>query len=50
MIDLDRPIREQLRLLRISDPLRYPAHFEYLGFVYDIVLTKRGQLQHGRRK
>lgn len=40
-IDIDKSIREQLALLRVSDPTRYPAFFEYHGHTYEIVLRKR---------
>tara|TARA_B100002003_G_scaffold223508_1_gene228069 strand:- start:12837 stop:13490 length:654 start_codon:yes stop_codon:yes gene_type:complete len=39
-IDPYRSIAEQFDLLRICDPGRYPAWFEYLGQKYKIVLEK----------
>ncbi|SDN36937.1 formyltransferase family protein [Afipia sp. GAS231] len=40
-IDPDRSIREQFDLLRICDPLRFPAFFELNGQMYDIEIRKR---------
>ena len=40
-IDLDRPLREQFNLLRVSDPLRYPAFFEVNSHIYEIILKRR---------
>ena len=40
-IDINRSIAEQLPLLRISDPVRYPAYFEKDGHTYEITLRKR---------
>lgn len=39
-VDIDKPLREYLNLLRISDPQRYPAFFEYAGQKYRIRLDK----------
>lgn len=41
-IDLDRPLRDSIPLLRIVDNDRYPAFFEYEGFTYELRITKRG--------
>ncbi|HLH51561.1 MAG TPA: formyltransferase family protein [Roseiarcus sp.] len=41
-IDPDRPLREQFNLLRVSDPSRYPAFFELNGYIYDLVIKRRG--------
>lgn len=41
-IDPRRSIDEQFNLLRVADPRRYPAFFEYLGQRYEIVLRKAG--------
>ncbi|MEZ6015077.1 MAG: formyltransferase family protein [Planctomycetota bacterium] len=40
-LDLDRPLREQLPLLRVSDPARYPAFFEHAGHLFELTLRKR---------
>jgi len=40
-IDPDRSIAEQFELLRVSDPERYPAFFEYRGVEYMIKLEKK---------
>lgn len=39
-IDPQKTIAEQFNLLRISDPKRYPAFFEYLGATYLIKIEK----------
>lgn len=40
-IDIDRSIRDQFDLLRVSDPERYPAFFEKDGFIFELTLKKR---------
>jgi len=42
-IDPDCSIAEQFELLRVSDPERYPAFFEYRGVEYMIKLEKKGK-------
>jgi methionyl-tRNA formyltransferase len=42
-IDIEKSIVEQLALLRVSDPGRYPAYFEKDGYIYEIVLRKRSR-------
>lgn len=42
-IDIERSIAEQLALLRVSDPARYPAYFEKDGHIYELVLRKRSR-------
>ena len=37
----ERSLAEQFDLLRIADPERYPAYFEYRGLTYDILIKKR---------
>lgn len=39
-LDLNKTIKEQFSLLRISDNERYPAYFTYNGFKYIIKITK----------
>jgi methionyl-tRNA formyltransferase len=39
-IDLNKPISEQFNLLRVCDPNRFPAYFEYLGHKYQITVRK----------
>jgi methionyl-tRNA formyltransferase len=39
-LDLDRPLREQFNLLRISDNERYPAFFEAAGHRYVLKIEK----------
>lgn len=39
-IDPTRPLAEFFDLLRIADPDRYPAHFEYRGQKYNIRIEK----------
>lgn len=39
-IDIDQPLRANLDLLRVSDPDRYPAFFEYRGQRYRLRLEK----------
>jgi methionyl-tRNA formyltransferase len=40
-IDPSRPLIESLPLLRVADPVRYPAFFEHQGHTYEVVLRKR---------
>lgn len=42
-VDPERSIAEQFDLLRIADPLRYPAFFDYRGQRYEIHLKKSGR-------
>lgn len=42
-IDINASIDQQFALLRVCDPLRYPAYFEKDGHTYEIVLRKRAQ-------
>lgn len=39
-IDPERSIAEQFNLLRVCDPIRYPAFFDYLGCRYIVKLEK----------
>jgi methionyl-tRNA formyltransferase len=39
-VDPSRPLAEQFDLLRVADPERYPAFFEYRGQVYRIRIDK----------
>ena len=39
-IDPHKSIVEQFNILRVSDPVRYPAFFDHLGSRYKIMLTK----------
>jgi len=39
-IDPSRTIAEQFNLLRVADPFRYPAFFEYMGQRYEIRINK----------
>jgi methionyl-tRNA formyltransferase len=39
-IDPNLTIAEQFDLLRISDPKRYPAFFEYRGYRYNLIIEK----------
>ena len=39
-LDLNKTIKEQFNLLRISDNERYPAYFKYNGLKYIIKITK----------
>lgn len=38
-LDPDKTLREQFQLLRVSDPLRYPAYFEIAGRRYEIRIS-----------
>lgn len=40
-IDINKSINDQFNLLRICDPNRYPAFFDYLGHRYEISIKKR---------
>lgn len=40
LLDIDESIRSQINLLRVCDPDRYPAYFDYLGQRYKIKLEK----------
>jgi methionyl-tRNA formyltransferase len=42
-LDPERSLAEQFDLLRVVDPERYPAYFEYRGASYDVVIKKRGK-------
>jgi methionyl-tRNA formyltransferase len=37
---MDRPLGEQFDLLRISDPMRYPAFFDWMGHRYVLRIEK----------
>lgn len=39
-IDVNKSIAEQFDLIRVCDPNRYPAYFEYLGIRYTLKLEK----------
>ena len=39
-IDLNRSLAEQFNLLRVADPERYPAFFEFQGHRYEVLLRK----------
>jgi methionyl-tRNA formyltransferase len=39
-IDVNKSIAEQFDLIRVCDPNRFPAYFEYLGFRYTLTLEK----------
>ena len=40
-IDPDKTIAEQFDLMRVCDPDRYPAYFNYLGYKYVIRIEKQ---------
>ena len=42
-IDPERPLAELFDLLRVADPERYPAHFEYRGRRYRLRLEPMGE-------
>jgi methionyl-tRNA formyltransferase len=39
-IDVNKSIAEQFDLIRVSDPNRFPAYFEYLGVSYTLKIEK----------
>lgn len=39
-LDIESPLVDQINLLRVCDPDRYPAFFDYKGHRYKIVLEK----------
>lgn len=39
-VDIERPFKEAIHLLRVADPDRYPAFFEYRGQKYRIRIDK----------
>ena len=39
-LDINKTIAEQFDLLRVSDPNRYPAFFEYRGYRYNVKIVK----------
>lgn len=39
-IDVNKSIAEQFDLIRVCDPNRFPAYFEYRGFRYNLKLEK----------
>jgi methionyl-tRNA formyltransferase len=43
-LDPRRSLAEHFDLLRVSDPRRYPAYFEYRGEVYEIFIKRRAKL------
>jgi methionyl-tRNA formyltransferase len=43
-IDIEKPLREQFNLLRVSDPTRYPIFFDHLGYRYQLVMKKIGAI------
>jgi len=40
VVDINLPLVDQINLLRVADPNRYPAYFKYLGHKYTIVIKK----------
>lgn len=38
-LDPDKTLREQFQLLRVSDPVRYPAYFEMAGRRYEVRIS-----------
>lgn len=42
-IDVHRPLAEQFDLLRVADPERYPAYFDYRGAAYEIFIKRRNK-------
>lgn len=40
LIDVDKPIAEQFDLLRVCDPERFPAYFDYKGQRYTLAIKK----------
>jgi methionyl-tRNA formyltransferase len=40
-IDVNKSIADQFNLIRVCDPIRFPAYFEYLGNLYSLKLEKR---------
>jgi methionyl-tRNA formyltransferase len=42
-IDPNRSLAEQFDLLRIADPMRYPAFFDYRGERYEIAIRKQNK-------
>jgi methionyl-tRNA formyltransferase len=45
-LDVEKSIKEQFDLMRVSDPKRYPAYFELHGHTYAIHLEKIDGDQH----
>ena len=45
-LDPDQTIRDQFDILRVSDPVRYPAFFELHGQRFELILRKAGS-HHG---
>ena len=39
-IDVNKSIADQFNLIRVCDPIRFPAYFEYLGNLYSLKLEK----------
>jgi methionyl-tRNA formyltransferase len=46
-LDPNRTIADQFDLLRVCDPTRYPAFFDYRGHRYRVILEKEKDLAHG---
>jgi|SRR3972149_1625642 len=43
-LDPTKTIAEQFELLRVADPERYSAYFDYRGYRYKVVLSKQGKV------
>lgn len=43
LIDIDKSIVEQFDLLRVCDPVRFPAYFDYKGQRYTLAIKKTAQ-------
>jgi len=41
-LDPEKSIIEQFNLMRVCDPDRYPAFFEYRGYRYNVIIKKAG--------
>jgi methionyl-tRNA formyltransferase len=46
-LDPNKTIADQFDLLRVCDPNRYPAFFDYRGHRYRVILEKEKDLVHG---
>ncbi len=47
-LDPHKSLAEQFDLLRVADPNRYPAFFDFNGHRYQLLLLKKGQSENDR--
>lgn len=40
-LDINKTLKDQINLFRVVDNEKYPAYFEYLGYVYELSIKKQ---------